>query len=163
MIGHNQVDGNISYAPVMLSVASPLPSFSPPQFSMNQPPSNFSMNQPSSHFSMNQPPLFSPPYLSMSQSSAYSATPSAHYSPWCPSPSAYSTFVLSFIKGNISDYIGCQIKPESHPMTCALNIKNGGNSPLKDQTLRSRSLAMFTITVNQTVCGYGAHILILYS
>ena len=99
MIGHNQVDGSISYAPVMLSVASPLPSFSPPQFSMNQPPSNFSMNQPSSHFSMNQPsshfsinqlPLFSPSYLSMSQSSAYSATPSANYFPWCPSPSAYS-------------------------------------------------------------------------
>lgn len=90
MIGHNQVDGSISYAPVMLSVASPLPSFSPPQFSMNQPPSNFSMNQPSSNFSINQPPLFSPSYLSMSQSSAYSATPSANYFPWCPSPSAYS-------------------------------------------------------------------------
>jgi len=87
----------MSYANVTLSVASPSPSFSP------------------SHFSMNQtPPLFPPSYLSMNQSSAYSTlTPSAHYFSWCTShfsPSAYSTFILCFIKGNISVCIGCQNK-----------------------------------------------------
>ena len=108
-IGYNHGDSSMSYAPVMVSVASPSPSFSPSHFSMNHPPPSFTP----SHFSMKQPsPSFSPSYLSINQPPAYSATPSAHYFPWCPSPfsPSYSPFILCFIKGNISVCIGCQNK-----------------------------------------------------
>ena len=74
MIGNNQGDGNISYAPLMLSVASPSPPFSPPHFSMSQLPPPFTP----SRFSLNQPsPSFSPSCFSMNQPPSYSATPSA--------------------------------------------------------------------------------------